>query len=62
MSEQVAHPKTKAAYEVFLSVYVGGEKIPAWDDLPSWLRDALAIAYLEGRKEGWKRLSACTND
>jgi hypothetical protein len=47
MTEQ----RIKAAYNTFR----GGVRhadIPQWDDAPSWVRDAMRVAYLQGKLDG----------
>lgn len=38
------------AYAAFLGEFFPDEEIPAptWEDAPGWLRDAIAVAYLQG--------------
>jgi hypothetical protein len=41
----------QTAYEI----YRGGfrkDAPPHWDDLPSWVRDAIKVAYLQGKLDG----------
>jgi hypothetical protein len=51
------------AYTAFLGEFLPDETIPAptWEDAPSWLRDAIAVAYFQGMvdtEKGEVKLSA----
>jgi hypothetical protein len=42
--------RTRAAYTEFTE----GEKAPEWDELPVWLRYALQVAYMLGRRDAYR--------
>jgi hypothetical protein len=44
----VGNERAKLAYEVFRSGLRYPDDIPTWDDAPSWVRDAVIVAYLQG--------------
>jgi hypothetical protein len=42
--------RVKVAYETFTGGFAEGKcPAPRWESAPTWLRDALAVAYLQGK-------------
>lgn len=42
--------RAKIAYDAFRGGFCGGETpVPHWDEAPTWVRDAVLVAYLQGR-------------
>ena len=45
--------RERIAYDAFRGGFRRGAVVPPhWDDLESWMRDALMIAYLQGKLDG----------
>jgi hypothetical protein len=44
-------PRERVAYNVFRNGFSENAP-PVWDDLESWMRDALTVAYLQGTLDG----------
>jgi len=40
--------RPKLAYDTFRGGLKDSSTIPHWDDAPSWVRDAVLVAYLQG--------------
>jgi len=41
-------PRVRAAYRAFRDGFVKGHP-PLWEDLSDWMRDAMLVAYLQGK-------------
>lgn len=41
--------RVKQAYDIFRGGFKDPETMPHWDDAPSWVRDAVTVAYLQGK-------------
>jgi hypothetical protein len=46
--------RARVAYETFHGGFSAGAPFPAWDEAPSWLRDVVRVAYLQGTLDGRK--------
>ena len=45
--------RAKLAYSVFRGGFrKDADAPPHWDDLPTWVRDAVTVAYLQGKLDG----------
>lgn len=49
--------RAKTAYDAFRGGFADpvAMKIPPWDEVPSWMRDALIVAYLQGTLDATSR-------
>lgn len=41
--------RAKVAYDTFRLGFKVAVAIPHWDDAPSWVRDVVIVAYLQGK-------------
>jgi hypothetical protein len=48
----MGNERAKLAYETFQCGLRYPGDIPSWDDAPSWVRDAVIAAYLQGTLDG----------
>lgn len=47
--------RVKVAYETFTGGFADGKcPAPRWEDAPTWLRDALAVSYMQGKLDAEK--------
>jgi hypothetical protein len=52
----MTQPREQLAYDVFRGGFRAGAKVPPhWDDLEPWVRDAILVAYLQGKLDGSTR-------
>lgn len=48
----MGNERAMLAYESFRNGLRYPQDIPTWDDAPSWVRDAVIVAYLQGTLDG----------
>jgi hypothetical protein len=48
----MGNERAQLAYETFRNGLKYQDDIPAWWDAPSWVRDAVIVAYLQGTLDG----------
>lgn len=41
--------RAKLAYDTFRGGIKGASKVPEWENTPGWVRDAVLVAYLQGK-------------
>lgn len=44
-----AEDRARVSYEAFRNGFDGGVLPPEWDKAPAWVRDAIHVAYLQGK-------------
>jgi hypothetical protein len=54
----MGNERAQLAYETFRNCLRYPDDIPAWWDAPSWVRDAVIVAYLQGTLDGRKGFSS----
>lgn len=41
--------RAKLAYNIFRGGFRGDVPVPHWDEAPSWVRDVVKAAYMQGK-------------
>lgn len=41
--------RIRLAYNIFRDGFRKPSPVPAWDEAPSWVRDVVKVAYLQGK-------------
>ena len=57
-TDKDTNERVRIAYNAFLSGFSGFCPAPRWDEASPWVRDALKVAYLQGRLDG----TSCVRD
>jgi hypothetical protein len=51
--------RAKLAYNIFRGGFRDPGAIPHWDDVASWVRDVVTVAYLQGKLDGQAPFFEC---
>jgi hypothetical protein len=53
----MSEKRARIAYDTFRSGFDHDGRVPHWDDAPTWIRDVVIVAYLQGKLDAPSRTS-----